>query len=301
MWTKKSYLAALLIVALLPVILFSERFHHGVAALWDNVTAFVDSNHEQDLRDALVQVKGGNAWLGGFEQDEQGHKMASPQNWDAEHWPRYEVTLADYSLSAAPVSNAEFTRYTRATGQPRLNADAQARENNRGDNLPATVRFDQAQGYCHWMGSVIGAHVDLPSLAEWQFVAMNRGKRVYFPTDNGLVEPGRNVPDAQQSREAGMEKYSGDAYFPVKRYPPNPLGFYDMATNGTEWTETPRGASPGQRYQREGEQGYLTVSGNPGYGFGVPGMAYYASDNTKDTATFRCAAHPLSAAEKAKS
>lgn len=45
----------------------------------------------------------------------------------------------------------------------------------------------------------------------------------------------------------------------------------------------------------------LAVSGNPGYGFGVPGMAYYASDDEKDRATFRCAAHPLSAAEKAKS
>lgn len=45
----------------------------------------------------------------------------------------------------------------------------------------------------------------------------------------------------------------------------------------------------------------LAVSGNLKYGFGEPGMAYYASDDEKDRATFRCAAHPLSAAEKAKS
>lgn len=301
MWTLKNYFTALLIVALLPVLLFSERFHHGVVALWDNVTAFIDSNHEQALRDSLVKVKGGEAWLGGFEEDEQGHKMASPQDWDAQHWSRYKVELADYSLSAAPVSNAEFTRYTRATGQRRLNIDKETWEYNRGDDVPATVRFDQAQGYCHWMGSVIGAPVDLPSLAEWQFVAMNRGKRVYFPTDNGLVEPGRNVPDAHQYREAGLKKYSGDSYFPVKRYPPNPLGFYDMAINGNEWTRTPREDSPDQRYQNNREPGYLTVSGNLKYGFGVPGMAYYASDDEKDRATFRCAAHPLSAAQKAKS
>jgi len=58
-----------------------------------------------------------------------------------------------------------------------------------------------------------------------------------FATDNGKVEPGRNVWEYQQRLDF-IEQNHLDGYspsLPLGRFPPTPLGLYDMMTDGFEW------------------------------------------------------------------
>jgi formylglycine-generating enzyme required for sulfatase activity len=79
---------------------------------------------------------------------------------------------------------------------------------------------------------------DLPTEAQWEYAARNRGQMVIYPTDNGQLDNGRNVANYEQ-REAYAKKhklFSRHNPAAVGLFPANPLGLYDMVTNGYEWT-----------------------------------------------------------------
>ncbi|TBL89055.1 hypothetical protein EYY95_08470 [Hafnia alvei] len=76
--------------------------------------------------------------------------------------------------------------------------------------------------------------MDLPTEQQWEYAARNRGQFILYPTDSGIVEPGRNVPrDTDKERTDSVLQYK---MMPVGMFPPNPLGIYDLASNGWEWT-----------------------------------------------------------------
>ncbi|WP_460475251.1 formylglycine-generating enzyme family protein, partial [Dyella kyungheensis] len=54
--------------------------------------------------------------------------------------------------------------------------------------------------------------------------ARSRGKHVLYATDNGYIERGRNYRGEGESKTYAVDKY-----------PPNPLGLYDMGGNATSW------------------------------------------------------------------
>lgn len=76
--------------------------------------------------------------------------------------------------------------------------------------------------------------MDLPTEQQWEYAARNRGQFILYPTDSGIVEPGRNVPrDTDKERTDSALQYK---MMPVGMFPPNPLGLYDLASNGWAWT-----------------------------------------------------------------
>ncbi|MGB4073998.1 formylglycine-generating enzyme family protein, partial [Pseudomonas sp.] len=72
-----------------------------------------------------------------------------------------------------------------------------------------------------------GAPVDLPSEAQWEFAARNRGQHVIYPTDTGTLDFGRNYPPRTDEMHVPVH--------PVGSFAPNPLGLYDMAGNAKDW------------------------------------------------------------------
>ncbi|PKA99866.1 formylglycine-generating enzyme required for sulfatase activity [Flavobacteriaceae bacterium MAR_2009_75] len=100
------------------------------------------------------------------------------------------------------------------------------------DNYPVVhIAYEDALAYCEW------ANRRLPTEAEWELAARGENTNAtYFWGDDGSeLEKKANTWEGEfpvtNTKEDGYEDRA-----PVKSYPPNSLGLYDMAGNVWEWT-----------------------------------------------------------------
>jgi formylglycine-generating enzyme required for sulfatase activity len=101
------------------------------------------------------------------------------------------------------------------------------------DRHPVThVAYADAQAYAAWAGK------ELPSEAQWEFAARGGLEGAVFTWGDEFAPKGRMMANTWQGRfpwenllEDGFEGTS-----PVRSFPPNGYGLYDMAGNVWEWT-----------------------------------------------------------------
>ncbi|PPV03507.1 formylglycine-generating enzyme family protein, partial [Xanthomonas bromi] len=142
-----------------------------------------------------------------------------------------------YAITAHKITYADYDVYTDAMGKPKVAQYARDKKYRDIPDIPAGVNWNDAQAYCHWVGQQIGKKMDLPTEAQWEYAARSGGKMVVWPTDNGKIDNGRNVASVDQ--EESFRGEHGYIYGPVPigKYPPNPLGLYDMIDHGYEWAQ----------------------------------------------------------------
>ena len=186
-------------------------------------------------RKNLRFVQGGSFQMGDFGPLDSAEKL--PYSPSDNNKVLHKVTLDSFSMSAYKTTYADLDVYSEATGQPKFGTDKSTRS-FRYPEAAGGIDWQHARNYCQWLGGLLKLPMDLPTEAQWEYAARNRGQMVLFATDNGKVEPGRNVWEYQQRLDY-IERNKLDGYspsLPLGQFPATALGLRDLMTDGYEWT-----------------------------------------------------------------
>ncbi|WP_111249066.1 formylglycine-generating enzyme family protein [Klebsiella pneumoniae] len=180
----------------------------------------------------MVPVKGGEFLMGDF-GPLVGQKLPFSINQDDK--VLHKVVLSDFSISKFKVTNDDYNKYLQITGikKPPINILVKEYPSLQKDDYSVGVTWQQAKDYCQWLGKESDKNIDLPTEAQWEYAARSRGQYLPFSTNNGNFELGSNIPE-QKKLDEYTDGY-GFPIYPIGKYPPNPLGLYDMGLSGAEW------------------------------------------------------------------
>ena len=239
--------------------------------------------------------------------------------------PVHRVTLDAYWMDVTEVTNADFAKFIEATGRVTTaeeigtavvfkpgkqdwdlveGADWRHPEgpsssiDDRMDHPVINVSWDDAVAYCEWAGK------RLPTEAEFEYAARGGLSNAEFAWGNELNPKGHFRANTWQGifpeNDRKEDGFSGVA--PIKSFPPNSYGLYDITGNVWEWvhdwfdpnyyamspTDNPQGPSQGtQKVQRGGS---WLCSSNYCQGYRVAARMNTDRDSGLNNLGFRCAA-----------
>jgi len=221
----------------------SEAYLHPGFLRHSGDRIFIRLDKSQEME--FIHIPAGEFWMGSSpKQDKQALREEQPQ---------HRVTLSEYWIGRAPVTNVQFALFVRATsyrtvaevegygwvwnGQKKewvrfkganwqhpRGADSDIR--SKPDHPVVQVNWHDAVTYCVWLTKLTSQKIYLPTEAEWEKAA--RG------TDARLYPWGNQPPDARRCNFNSNVKDTT----PVSQYSPmcdSPYGCLDMVGSVWEW------------------------------------------------------------------
>ncbi len=185
---------------------------------------------------------------------EMGDTFGDGEN---EEKPVHTVTVSDFYMSKTEITVGQFRKFVEVTGY-RTDAEKEGWAyawtgsnfdkvtgaswlkpgfSQSNDHPVVDVSWNDAMEFCKWAGC------RLPTEAEWEYVARNKGQRIKYSWGNAkpINRNGGNVADESAKRKFSdwtiFERYDDGYIFnaPVASYESNGLGLYDMTGNVWEW------------------------------------------------------------------
>jgi formylglycine-generating enzyme required for sulfatase activity len=148
--------------------------------------------------------------------------MGSDTGQDNER-PVHRVWISRFLLATCQVTNAEYARFLRATGDPPPPFWSSSGFNH--PRQPVTgVSWFEAVKYCGWLSQTVAKRYRLPTEAEWERAARGGMESQLYPWGDA---PPILPPECEERWKTGP--------MPVAHSAPNPFGIYDICTNVHEW------------------------------------------------------------------
>ncbi len=222
----------------------------------------------------FVLIEGGEFRMGNVLGDAPHAMPETPVHEvqvDAFYLSKYEVTVAEFRRFVHATgyrTSAETDGEVKATEEMLRNGHMPFpnwKEHwfTQGDDHPVIwIAWEDAVAYCNWLSKEAGlppaydaktrALIDergdptpdvrkvigfrLPTEAEWEFAARERGRRVRFGNGRDMARAGEINFNASVAHYPYVEKgIDRGVTTPVGSFPPNGLGIFDMAGNAWEW------------------------------------------------------------------
>jgi formylglycine-generating enzyme required for sulfatase activity len=260
----------------------------------------------------MVYIEGGTFTMGA----ERGFPFEGPP---------HEVSVDGFYLDETEVTNAQFAAFVAAAGyitesekqgssgvfDPETGAwslvDGADWSHPRGpgssiegrDDYPVIhVSWDDAAAYAQWAGK------RLPTEAEWEYASRGGLQQATYPWGNELTPRGRHHANTWQG-EFPVQDQRQDGFgdvAPVKRFPPNGYGLYDISGNVWEWvadwyspdyyrrSPARNPAGPQHGTERVHRGGSWLCSQNYCQGYRVAARQKTTPDTALNNLGFRCAA-----------
>ena len=200
----------------------------------------------QRAKSEQVFVQGGTFWMGDFcSKMRKGGQYCTP---DKNNKPVHKIELTSYSISKFKITHEDYSFFLASNNLPAQKFNVKNVDKMLADmvflkNSPAIVSWTEASDYCSWLKKETGLPFSLPTEAQWEYAARNRGLYVIVATDDGTLRinnktgKGENFATDEDRDEIAEPNGLNPSlvHFPVDKFPPSPLGLYNMADNGKEW------------------------------------------------------------------
>ena len=218
------------------------------------------------LAPEMIRIPGGCIRMG-------GPKMTFV--WEYEMQPQHhEVCVEDFSIGRYEVTRAEYSSFTRTTGNAREYINCWVNENGapreqRGDRHWRSPGYEQAddhpvvcvdhadaEAYARWLSGEMSKRYRLPTEAEWEYAARGGTTTLrHWGDDPAEACEYANVADRTLKSRYPIwvhpieihECWDGHVHSaPVGSYRANGYGLYDILGNVKEWTSSTYSAGYGR-------------------------------------------------------
>lgn len=192
-----------------------------------SIEVTLSSSGEADAKTIVVDL-GGKAVLEMVRIPAGTFIMGTPESEGGleRERPQHEVTVSkDFYFCNTKTTNAQFLAL--------LGLDARNVKPEDMDLPAKEVNWYEATEYCELLSKVTGRTFRLPTEAEWEY-ACRAGTTTAFHTGDTITTDRANFDGAEATpfNPAGVRRAT---LTPVKQFPPNPWGLYDMLGNQSEY------------------------------------------------------------------
>ena len=248
----------------------------------------------------MVFIPGGSFQMGSDPKEIDA--LWAKTGWDADwkkfvpdEYPKHRVSVEGFWAYKHEVTNEQYGKFMKATGQPKPDYWEDADLNDPKQPVVG-VSWDDAQAYCKWAGA------RLPTEAEWEYAARAGDERL-FPWGDEYPPKTRcgNFADETVKKQKEFANWPivegyDDGYVytaPVGSFPANPFGLHDLAGNVWEWCADWYDKYPGAQVTSDafGQKFRVLCGGSWGdstFFLRCSGRCRSAADNRSSFVGFRC-------------